>query len=279
MNSVDQVLLVVEGGPDNEKSIPLSGAATVMGRQSANDIVVAETGVSRKHAEIVQTDDGYYLRDLASTNGTFVNDKKISGEDYLLKDGDSIRLGASKVTHIFRSPTSSTQAISLDQLGGGNLGDDEGTQLMPETVGSPATMITDLPVMTDMPPAGGQDREYEGTVQIEVQTEGNMGLVVNFMQQIGEKPEIRVLKMANNREGGVDVSLALRQPIPLQQVLGEVPGVDSINAHEGGEVALTVTLKGDGSSDASAPGAACVFCKEPLESGVTVCPSCGKTQA
>ena len=270
MNSVDQVMLVVDGGPDNDQTIPLSNASTTMGRQSANDVVVAETGVSRKHAEIVHTDNSYYLRDLSSTNGTFVNSEKVSGEDHLLQDGDSIRLGASKISHTFRSPTSSTMAITLDQAADDG---EDGTQSVPSAAppGSPATMITDLPITTELP-SKEQDTSYEGNVQIVVNSEGNTGAVVTFMQQLNEKPEMRVLKMANNRDGGVDVSLALREPVPLQRVLGEMDGVSGVDAADGGGEPLTVTLKSEGAS-------ACVFCKEPLEVGATVCPSCGKTQA
>ena len=98
MNLTDQVVLVVEGGPNDEEEIPLTGPVTSLGRQSSNDVVVAETGVSRQHAEILRVESGYNLRDLSSTNGTFVNSKKIEQGDYLLQDGDTIRLGASKVS-------------------------------------------------------------------------------------------------------------------------------------------------------------------------------------
>ena len=263
-------MLVVDGGPNDEETIPLAGSTTSMGRQSANEVVVAETGVSRKHAEIVQTDNGYFLRDLGSTNGTFVNSKKISDDDYLLQDGDAIRLGASKTSCVFRSPTSSTLAITLDQLGVDAMGEDA-TKVMPEPAAAPATMITELPVTTQLSSQADQDEPFEGTVQIEVHADGSMGKVLNFMQQIGEKSEIRVLKMANNRDGGVDVSLALRQPIPLRRVLGEVDGVADVSTPEDGDVAIAVTLQADSSS--------CVYCKEPLGTGDTVCPSCGKTQA
>lgn len=53
-----------------------------------------DTGISRKHAKIYEKDDGYYIEDMNSTNGTFVNDMEIvSGYPVLLSDGDIIRLG------------------------------------------------------------------------------------------------------------------------------------------------------------------------------------------
>ena len=60
-----------------------------------NDIVIPQTTVSGQQAIITYRDGAFYLRDLRSTNGTFVNDKKISDPDtareVLLKHQDRIR--------------------------------------------------------------------------------------------------------------------------------------------------------------------------------------------
>ena len=84
--------LIIEGGPREDEVIQL-GPTVTFGREESNDIVVDDGSASRTHAEIIQTDEGYALRDLRSTNGTFVNQEKLGGEDYLLKDGDRIQLG------------------------------------------------------------------------------------------------------------------------------------------------------------------------------------------
>jgi pSer/pThr/pTyr-binding forkhead associated (FHA) protein len=54
-----------------------------------------EAKVSRRHARITVTDGQYFLEDLGSTNGTFVNRGKRlpAGERYQLKDGDEIIVG------------------------------------------------------------------------------------------------------------------------------------------------------------------------------------------
>jgi pSer/pThr/pTyr-binding forkhead associated (FHA) protein len=52
------------------------------------------SGVSRKHARILQRPDGAYIEDLNSTNFTFLNHVRLHpGHTYPLKDGDEIRLG------------------------------------------------------------------------------------------------------------------------------------------------------------------------------------------
>ncbi|WP_455198669.1 FHA domain-containing protein [Kaarinaea lacus] len=68
-----------------------------LGRGSNNDITINDELVSKQHAEIIaeqsEANDGfiYTIMDCGSTNGTFVNDKKIS--EYTLKNGDVIRIG------------------------------------------------------------------------------------------------------------------------------------------------------------------------------------------
>ena len=106
-------VLIFQGGPEDGHMVPLVGGVNSLGRQVGNQVRVEDVGVSRKHAEITERQDGYYLMDLSS-NGTFVNGKRISKDEHLLDDGDSITLGPSKVSLLFRSDTAHTQIISLD---------------------------------------------------------------------------------------------------------------------------------------------------------------------
>src|SRR5205809_389471 len=69
----------------------MSGASLVFGREAGCDVVVPETDVSRRHAEIVQTAQGYLLVD-SSTNGTFVNEERVRGQR-ILRRADVIRIG------------------------------------------------------------------------------------------------------------------------------------------------------------------------------------------
>lgn len=77
-----------------------------IGRGDRNKINLNDYRVSRQHARLIKTADGYVIEDLDSQNGTFVNKKKISSQ--LLKDNDEIFLGGYKL--IFHSKASPAEA-------------------------------------------------------------------------------------------------------------------------------------------------------------------------
>ncbi|MCK4414193.1 MAG: SpoIIE family protein phosphatase [Candidatus Eisenbacteria sp.] len=63
-----------------------------IGRGSQNDIVVVDPSVSREHAEVIVEADRVAIRDLGSSNGTWVNGQRIT-EEIDLRAGDRLRLG------------------------------------------------------------------------------------------------------------------------------------------------------------------------------------------
>lgn len=75
-----------------EESYTLDKNITV-GRASGNGISVADPFLSGKHAAFMLQDGFYFLKDLGSTNGTFVNGDKVDEMPVRLKDGDRIHIG------------------------------------------------------------------------------------------------------------------------------------------------------------------------------------------
>ncbi|WP_419921602.1 FHA domain-containing protein [Candidatus Poriferisodalis sp.] len=71
------------------------GASTVIGRRGDCDIVLDGPRVSRRHAQIRDTGDGLLLVDLASVNGTLLNDIEVTSER--LVDGDTVTIGEHKL--------------------------------------------------------------------------------------------------------------------------------------------------------------------------------------
>jgi two-component system cell cycle response regulator len=90
------VLVVMQGNSIGE-TVKLENERTIVGRGSQADMVLRDEVASRQHAEIIrlQLEDNcveYYVNDLDSTNGTFLNGAKVTSQQ-LLQDGDKIKIG------------------------------------------------------------------------------------------------------------------------------------------------------------------------------------------
>ena len=83
--------VVVLSGPLEGTRFELDGSATI-GRNTENTIHLDDLQISRRHAVIEQTENGTFVHDLGSGNGTYIGDRRIL--EYRLSDGDVIRVGA-----------------------------------------------------------------------------------------------------------------------------------------------------------------------------------------
>lgn len=80
------------------QTVYLTDQVTTIGRTMGNRIVLGETTVSRYHAQIVREGDCYWILDLGSANGTYLNDKRLSAHElYPLASDDLIRLGTFQI--------------------------------------------------------------------------------------------------------------------------------------------------------------------------------------
>lgn len=91
--------LVQKDGPDTGKKFPIYWEEITLGRDDDNSIVIKDESVSAKHAKIKEVKGAYYLLDLASDNGTFLNSKKLLRPKPLY-DWDEIKIG--RTLFIFR---------------------------------------------------------------------------------------------------------------------------------------------------------------------------------
>ena len=106
-------LEVKSSGLLNGTSFEIRSALTHVGRGAHNEIVLADDSVSDSHAKLQMRDDGWYVVDMGSTNGTYVGGRRILGEA-LLEGASDLRVGGIKF--IFR-PTGA--AASGGEIGGG----------------------------------------------------------------------------------------------------------------------------------------------------------------
>lgn len=84
-----------------------------IGRGDENDIQIKNMAVSGSHAKIVNAKGNYYIVDLASTNGTFVNEKRVFKQ--VLKEGDRITIGKHTLAVSFKK-RSETGEVSTGAL-------------------------------------------------------------------------------------------------------------------------------------------------------------------
>lgn len=90
-------LLVVRRGPDSGARFLLDQDVTIAGRHPEAEIFLDDVTVSRKHAEFLRRGTQFFVSDLNSLNGTFVNGERIDGE-IPLEDGIEVQVGKFKLT-------------------------------------------------------------------------------------------------------------------------------------------------------------------------------------
>ena len=88
-------LLVVTRGPKAGSRYALDADVVTAGRHPRSDIFLDDVTVSRRHAELVRRDERFYVRDVGSLNGTYVNRHRI--DECELEDGDELQIGMFKL--------------------------------------------------------------------------------------------------------------------------------------------------------------------------------------
>ena len=90
--------LVAQAGPASGQEFALEGDELVIGRAADNPVSIPDTSVSRKHALVRKTEDGWAVSDLGSGNGTMLNGEAIADETPL-NDGDVISMGDTELRY------------------------------------------------------------------------------------------------------------------------------------------------------------------------------------
>ena len=88
--------LYILRGPEKGKSFHLEGQVVTVGRGPESDIQIRDNSVSRKHMEIIRKGEKYFIKDLASKNGTYVSNAQIKpGKELEIEQGLPIAAGKS----------------------------------------------------------------------------------------------------------------------------------------------------------------------------------------
>jgi serine phosphatase RsbU (regulator of sigma subunit)/pSer/pThr/pTyr-binding forkhead associated (FHA) protein len=114
-SGVFPALVFVQGS--EQKNIVLNRSPFTVGRKVDKDLVIADPRVSRDHAQIVQEGLDFYLQDLGSKHGTFINGERIQRQK--LERGDRLEFGARDSAYVLFNPahqSSNTAREFLSQI-------------------------------------------------------------------------------------------------------------------------------------------------------------------
>ncbi len=144
--------LVIRTGPTAGKVHNLDKPEVTVGRDLNTEIVINDPEISRRHARLFLQGNSYVLEDLGSTNGTFVNNQRLSGP-HMLRPGEVITFGeritaAFEVAAVDADATQvSTTARQMDQ------------QFMPPP--PPPPVQQQVPPPQQVPPAYVQQTPFD----------------------------------------------------------------------------------------------------------------------
>jgi len=97
----EKAVLIVRAGAQAGARFVLSDEVTRLGRHPDSEISLDDITVSRRHATIERTNDGYILSDAGSLNGSYVNQERV--ERLLLHHGDELQIGKFRLVFFERN--------------------------------------------------------------------------------------------------------------------------------------------------------------------------------
>lgn len=99
--SKDDGVLIMRAGAQAGARFLLNGDVTRLGRHPDSEIPLDDITVSRRHAEVHRTAEGYFVADSGSLNGTYVNQERV--ERAKLQHGDELQIGKFRLVFFERS--------------------------------------------------------------------------------------------------------------------------------------------------------------------------------
>lgn len=115
----EKPVIVIHEGERAGQRWTVQNDTLLIGRGTECDLVLPERQVSRQHIRIKLVDEQYYVEDLDSKNGTWVNGQQLKGER-LLKDGDEIQIALAVKMSFLESEA--TAPLSVDDMPSGIAG-------------------------------------------------------------------------------------------------------------------------------------------------------------
>ena len=109
-----KLVLTNTANPDLVEEFVFDQQQISIGRDKVNDLHISDPNrvVSKRHAEIVRSDEGYEISDLGSKNFTYLNSSRLeSGKTYLIDDGDTFKLGEFEIQFSVLHPELESESV------------------------------------------------------------------------------------------------------------------------------------------------------------------------
>jgi pSer/pThr/pTyr-binding forkhead associated (FHA) protein len=90
---IPQIMLSMDSDPEAEKRT-FSQNEVIIGREETCDVFIPDPVISSRHARLVYRNTHWWIEDLMSTNGTYLNDERVESPAILI-NGDELRIGKS----------------------------------------------------------------------------------------------------------------------------------------------------------------------------------------
>lgn len=172
-----QPTLYVTNGRQSGTVVQLYGRTISLGRSSTNDVQLLDREISRRHFEVVLDNGQFWVRDLGSNNGTFLNGERV---DYSqLRSGDLIRAGQTELlftdsTKALPTETTPASVHLVNDRGQSSSGSDSDWSGDSET--------SSLGTQTSIPPA-----------QVKARVQADLDFVYRAFQTIGHTSDVQSL--------------------------------------------------------------------------------------
>ncbi|MBI1374648.1 MAG: FHA domain-containing protein [Phycisphaera sp.] len=160
--------LVMIKADGDRRDFPLKKAITIIGRMHTCDLRIPLSSISREHCQIERRDDGLYLRDLGSSNGTYHNDRRIM--ESKLDAGDTINAGPVNFTVVINGEPEEFAGVASEMPGGEEVQTREEVEAAAEAAAAakakaeakkPAPAATEQPTIVASPTAVAEDDSDE----------------------------------------------------------------------------------------------------------------------
>jgi hypothetical protein len=214
----DRYILIIEGGSRAGERIPIAGDRFTVGRKPGNTLVVGDASVSGNHCELLRTAEGFLLRDVGSTNGTFCGGNRISLPT-TLKAGDRFALGSVPMRI-------EVEATAVDEI---DLGD-SGEPSAPASTASAAReldLVEDEPAPPPPPKKTARPAPSETTVMMSAPAESAMEVRTSPVEPVDAAELVTDLKTV---ERAREAAAAQVKRGRLFLVLGSVGALGALGA-------------------------------------------------